>query len=226
MGKIIKKYNETTGVWEPILTPDVSITQVLENGDNISDTNVVVTNENYSSDDLENPATLDETLTVISDDISKLQRNVSWLAKHGTGGGGGSSSGLKRGRLQVTQYYGDKTQSPESWAPGEIDILNGDTNGFFTIYAESGSYDDNPIDDTMALTIEYYAMNSSGEYVLYDTDRDYTINHMSTIIYDYNDRLRDSTNHKIIIRIAGSEDNKFSTSSSTKNVNTHDLAIS
>lgn len=89
MGKIIKKYNEVTGVWEPILTPDISITQVLEDGDSISDANVVITNENYSSDDFENPATLDKTLSVISDDISKLQRNVSWLAKHGTGGGGG-----------------------------------------------------------------------------------------------------------------------------------------
>lgn len=92
MSKIIKKYNETTGVWEPILTPDVSITQVLENGDSITDANIVVTNENYSNDNLENPATLDDTLTVISDDISKLQRNVSWLAKHGTGGGGGGGN--------------------------------------------------------------------------------------------------------------------------------------
>lgn len=93
MSKTIKKYNEVTGVWESILTPDISVTQVLEDGDSISDANVVVTNENYSSDDLENPATLDETLTVISDDISKLQRNVSWLAKHGTGGGSGGGGG-------------------------------------------------------------------------------------------------------------------------------------
>ena len=109
MGKIIKKYNEITGVWEPILTPDVSITQVLENGDNISDTNVVVTNENYSSDDLENPATLDETLTVISDDISKLQRNVSWLAKHGTGGGGGGGGLNVSYGFEVTYKKGNET---------------------------------------------------------------------------------------------------------------------
>jgi len=109
MSKIIKKYNETTGVWEPILTPDVSITQVLENGDNISDTNVVVTNENYSSDDLENPTTLDETLTVISDDISKLQRNVSWLAKHGTGGGGGGGGLNVSYGFEVTYKKGNET---------------------------------------------------------------------------------------------------------------------
>ena len=109
MGKIIKKYNEATGVWEPILTPDVSITQVLEDGDNITDANVIVTNENYSSDDLENPATLDETLTVISDDISKLQRNVSWLAKHGTGGGGGGGSYNVSYGFEVTYKNGNET---------------------------------------------------------------------------------------------------------------------
>ena len=146
------------------------------------------------------------------------------LAVSGSGGGGGGT-GLKRGRLQVTQYYGDKTKPSDTWATGETDILNGDLNGFFTIYAESASYDDNPVDDTMALTIEYYAMNSNGDYVLYDTDRDYNIGHQATIIYDFNARLRDSTNHKIIVRISGSEDNKFSTSSSTKVVNTHDLSI-
>ena len=146
------------------------------------------------------------------------------LAVSGTGGGTGGS-GLKRGKLQVTQYYGDKTADPSTWAPGETDVLNGDRHGFFRIYAESGSYDDSPIDDTMALTIEYYAMNANGDYVLYDTDKDYTIGHQVTITYDFNDRLRDSTNHKIIVRLTGSEDNKFSTASNTKIVNTHDLSI-
>ena len=146
------------------------------------------------------------------------------IAVSGTGGGTGGS-GLKRGKLQVTQYYGDKTADPSTWASGETDVLNGDKHGFFRIYAESGSYDDSPIDDTMALTIEYYAMNANGDYVLYDTDKDYTIGHQVTITYDFNDRLRDSTNHKIIVRLTGSEDNKFSTASNTKIVNTHDLSI-
>ena len=89
MSKTIKKFNETTGEWEALITPDVSLVQEFENGEKISDTNITVTNENYASGDAEHPNTLDDTLSTISDDISKLQRNVSWLAKHGTGGGGG-----------------------------------------------------------------------------------------------------------------------------------------
>ena len=111
MSKTIKRYNETTGVWEPLITPDVSMTQVFESGDSITDTNIVVTNENYSSSDLDNPNTLDDTLSTISDDISKLQRNVSWLAKHGGGGSGGGGGVLVPYGIEAT-YRNDEGLFP------------------------------------------------------------------------------------------------------------------
>lgn len=90
MAKFLKRYNEETQQWELISAPDVSVIQQLESGSDITDTNVVVTNINYAGDSGETQ-NLDETLTVISDDISRLQRNVSWLAEHGGGGGGGGT---------------------------------------------------------------------------------------------------------------------------------------
>ena len=88
MGKQLKKYNEQTKQWELISgeQPDVNIIKVLSGETEISDENIIVTNYNYAEDE---NTTLNETLSVISDDISKLQRNVSWLAEHGGGGGGG-----------------------------------------------------------------------------------------------------------------------------------------
>ena len=97
MAKYLKKYNEITKEWEIVSAPDVSLIQVLSGDTDITDTNVVVTNYNYAKDD-GSETSLDETLTTISDDISKLQRNISWLAEHGGGGsgsgGGGSSYGI------------------------------------------------------------------------------------------------------------------------------------
>lgn len=111
MSKTIKKYNETTGEWEALITPDVSLVQTFENGETIYDTNITVTNENYASTDSQNPNTLDDTLSAISDDISKLQRNVSWLAKHGTGGGGGGGGGgvVQSYGIEVTYKRGNET---------------------------------------------------------------------------------------------------------------------
>lgn len=108
MSKTIKRYNETTGEWEALITPDVSLNQTFEDGEKILDSNISITNENYASGDLENPNTLDDTLTVISDDISKLQRNVSWLAKHGTGGGGGGGF-IQTYGIEVTYKNGGET---------------------------------------------------------------------------------------------------------------------
>ena len=93
MGKTIKKYNESTQKWENIYGPEVTIIQQMEDGTQISDTDVAVTNPNYVTEEGNN-TTLDETLSVISDDISKLQRNVSWLAEHGGGGGNGGGGGV------------------------------------------------------------------------------------------------------------------------------------
>ena len=109
MSKILKRYNEATGTWEPISAPDVSIIQQYENGEKIADSNVVVTNENYMSDDPESPNTLDDALSSISGDISKLQRNVSWLAKHGTGGGGGGGGYNVSYGIEVTYKRGQET---------------------------------------------------------------------------------------------------------------------
>lgn len=98
MGKTLKRYNEITKKWENVYAPDTTVIQQLEDGSNISDTNVIVTNLNYS-EGAEEETTLNDTLNTISDDISRLQRNVSWLAEHGggggnSGGGGGASYGI------------------------------------------------------------------------------------------------------------------------------------
>ena len=92
MGKTIKRYNESTKQWENIYGPDVTVIQQMEDGSSISDTHVSVTNANYASED-GTETTLDDTLSAISDDISRLQRNVSWLAEHGGGGGNGGGGG-------------------------------------------------------------------------------------------------------------------------------------
>lgn len=93
--KYLKVYNKETGKWELVSNTDINITQVLSGDTPIRDTNVEVTCYQYA--DKDNPKTLDETLCEIGDDISKLQRNVSWLAEHGGGGGGGTGSSSNYG---------------------------------------------------------------------------------------------------------------------------------
>ena len=88
--KILRKYNKETHEWELVSAPDISIDARLPEGAEITDNNVRITNENYSSD-----TTLNDVLETINDDISRLQRNVSWLDSHkgeGGGGGGGGST--------------------------------------------------------------------------------------------------------------------------------------
>lgn len=87
MAKYLKRYNKETNEWEIVSAPDVTIINQLSGGTEISDTDVIVTNYKYSDDG--EVTTLDDTLSVISDDISRLQRNVSWLGEHGGGGGQG-----------------------------------------------------------------------------------------------------------------------------------------
>ena len=100
MSKFLKRYNETTQKWELVSAPDVSVEQRLEDGSKITDTNVVISNENYIKEERE--TTLDDALTDISDDISRLQRNVSWLAEHGGGGGtGGGGSDQKSFGIEI-----------------------------------------------------------------------------------------------------------------------------
>lgn len=88
--KYFKKYNSESKKWEVIAPPDVTIVHQFDDGTKISDTDVVVTNYNYTESG--ETTTLDETLSAINDDISRLQRNVSWLGEHGGGGGGGGGS--------------------------------------------------------------------------------------------------------------------------------------
>ena len=104
MSKYLKRYNQQTDTWELVSAPDVSVIQRLADGSTITDTNVVVTNVNYAEGESGETPTLEQTLTTISDDISRLQRNVSWLAEHGGGGGGGGTGS--------TQSFGIEIISP------------------------------------------------------------------------------------------------------------------
>ena len=73
MSKYLRKYNEHTGKWE-IIAPTSS--------DDISVSNTGFNNKEVPT------STLTDVLNDIGNDISKLKRNVSWLAEHGGGGGG------------------------------------------------------------------------------------------------------------------------------------------
>ena len=82
MAKYLRKYNKETNKWE-VLSPS-------------SSSDIYVTNPSIVSSDT--PQNLDSVLTNINNDITKLKRNVSWLAEHGGGGngiGGGSVASYK-----------------------------------------------------------------------------------------------------------------------------------
>ena len=69
MGKYLRKYNKVTGQWE-IISPNYA-------------EDVIVTSSSSA-----NPQTLDKVLSSMTNDISTLKKNVSWLAEHGGGGNG------------------------------------------------------------------------------------------------------------------------------------------
>lgn len=144
MAKYLKRYNKETNQWELVSAPDVSVEQRLEDGSNITDTNVFVTNVNYAKES--GDTTLDETLTVIGDDISRLQRNVSWLAEHGGAGGSGDGGG-------TTKSFGIEIISPAltnnaAYVTGKtFDIefmITGGSEGDICTY--SYAYDGTPTD--------------------------------------------------------------------------------
>lgn len=81
-----KKYNKNLKKWE-VVSPT-------------SDNDVVVLNNNYTESGT--PVTLNHTLSQISDDIEKLQRNVSWLAEHGGGGGGYGTGSTSNYGITIT----------------------------------------------------------------------------------------------------------------------------
>lgn len=81
-----KKYNKNLKKWE-VISPT-------------SDNDVVVLNNNYTESGT--PVTLNHTLSQISGDIEKLQRNVSWLAEHGGGGGGYGTGSISNYGITIT----------------------------------------------------------------------------------------------------------------------------
>lgn len=99
MAKYLKRYNEESKKWEVVSAPDVTVIHEIEGGTKIPDTDVVVTNYNYSGE--EGISTLDDTLSTISEDIARLQRNVSWLGEHGGGGGGGNTGGVTTYGIEI-----------------------------------------------------------------------------------------------------------------------------
>ena len=99
MAKYLKRYNEESKKWEVVSAPDVTVIHEIEGGTKIPDTDVVVTNYNYSGE--ESISTLDDTLSTISEDIARLQRNVSWLGEHGGGGGGGNTGGATTYGIEI-----------------------------------------------------------------------------------------------------------------------------
>ena len=143
MSKYLKRYNEETGKWELISAPDVSVVQQLEDGSDITDTNVVITNVNYAGGE-SGETTLNETLTVISDDISRLERNVSWLAEHGGGGGtGGGTGGTAAFGIEIISPVLTDNAAYVSGKTFEIEfMITGGTDGEECQYAYV--YDSNP----------------------------------------------------------------------------------
>ena len=108
MAKYLKKYNKQTGKWEIVSEPVVDVVQQLgPDSMPISDDNVIVTNPYHTVPSGGTDITLYEALSNIGDDISKLQRNVSWLAEHGGGGGGGGGSTSVYG-ISVIEPVADK----------------------------------------------------------------------------------------------------------------------
>lgn len=87
MPKYLKKYNEITGKWE-VISPTST-----------DDIYVMNTSFNDSSTPVSN---LTNVLNGINSDIDRLQRNVSWLAEHG--GGGGSIGGTGGGVIGGSNY--------------------------------------------------------------------------------------------------------------------------
>ena len=126
--KTLKKYID--GKWVTLTNPEVTVIQELESGQ-VSDTNVVVTNYNYTDEGEE--TTLNETLSVISNDISKLQRNVSWLAEHGGGGGSGSGG--------TFNPYGFEIDTPQVENGGSIFLKKEEMAVVTVKFRITGGYD-------------------------------------------------------------------------------------
>ena len=76
---VFRKYNETTKRWEPVASADA--TTIFSSNPKITPT--------------EETTSVEDILVRDRSDIELLKKNVSWLAKHGGGGGygpGGSTS--------------------------------------------------------------------------------------------------------------------------------------
>ena len=165
MSKVLKRYDETTGEWIIVSAPDVSVVQQIEGGSDISDTNVIVTNYNYI--DGEGRKTLNDTLTDINDDISKLQRNVSWLAEHGGGGGGQGGGSIAS--------YGIEVDTPNVVNGGAVYLRKEEAQHVQVIFRITGG----SAGDICKFAYQYDNDPQSPEMSL-EVDKNYTLNFDNT----------------------------------------------
>lgn len=125
-----KKYNKNLKKWE-VVSPT-------------SDNDVVVLNNNYTESGT--PVTLNHTLSQISDDIEKLQRNVSWLAEHGGGGGGFGTGSTSDYGITITN--GGVTDNQLYVSSKDFKVTFKITGGTATDYVQYRcTYDGNALDD-------------------------------------------------------------------------------
>lgn len=101
MAKYLKHYNKETKKWELISAGETTVIQTFDSGTPIFDKNVSITSSDYTTNESGN-TNLKDTLGVISDDIKRLQRNVSWLAEHGGGNSGGNGGNSSYGIVLVS----------------------------------------------------------------------------------------------------------------------------
>lgn len=173
--KTIKKY--VNGEWVTLINPEVTVIQEIESG-KVSDTNVVITNYNYTDDGEE--TTLDDTLTVISNDISKLQRNVSWLAEHGGGGGSGSGG--------TFNPYGFEIETPQVENGGNIFLKKEEMANITVKFRITGGYDGD--------ICRYQYIYDGGQP---SALKDLEINKYETIVFDNSE----STSKSHFLKISG-----------------------
>ncbi len=100
MPKVLKKYNPVTKKWESLTESVINIEDIQINNLPITDNHIDITNPFYTNND--GASTLNDALSSIGSDIAKLQRNVSWLAEHGGGGGNGGGGGSDSGGSSVS----------------------------------------------------------------------------------------------------------------------------
>lgn len=82
---VFRKYNETTKRWEPVASADA--TTIFSSNPKITPT--------------EETTSVEDILVRDRSDIELLKKNVSWLAKHGGGGGYGPGGSTSKAEIQI-----------------------------------------------------------------------------------------------------------------------------